>query len=110
MADLTSMTCKPCQHWVPPLTDDQIEEFKKDISLDWEVVDSSKLVREITVKDFLAGVSLIEKIAEVAEKQNHHPNICLHDYKQVSIELYTHKINGLHQNDFILAAKIDQIL
>ncbi|OGM29946.1 hypothetical protein A2630_03860 [Candidatus Woesebacteria bacterium RIFCSPHIGHO2_01_FULL_44_10] len=76
----------------------------------WELYDNdSKIKKEFEFEDFSHAVAFINKVADLAEEEDHHPNIYLYDYKKVRIELWTHKIRGLHKNDFILAAKIDEI-
>lgn len=107
---LSQQTCEPCKHYVPPVTMDKVNELVKELSSEWKATENTRLTRTIQCTDFMAGVALINRIAELAEAQGHHPNLRLYDYKFLEIQLYTHKIGGLHQNDFILAAKIDEIL
>ena len=76
----------------------------------WELYDNdSKIKKEFEFEDFSHAVAFINKVADLAEEEDHHPNIYLYDYKKVRIELWTHKIRGLKKNDLILAAKIDEI-
>ena len=76
----------------------------------WYLTKSNQRIRkDWTVKNFLAGMAFFEKVAEIAEADGHHPDIHLESYKNVSIELWTHAIGGLSENDFILAAKVDQL-
>lgn len=107
---LSQQTCEPCNHWVPPLAVDKVAELAKELRSEWKTTSNTRLTRTIKCKDFTTAVNLINQIAAIAEEQGHHPNLRLYDYKYLEIQLYTHKIGGLHQNDFILAAKIDQIL
>lgn len=81
----------------------------KEITAAWEVIDDKKLRRTFEFPTFMDSVSFVNKVATIAEGEGHHPDIQIH-YKQVIIELWTFKINGLFDNDFILAAKIDQLL
>ena len=76
----------------------------------WELVDGNAIRKTITCKDFLDAVGLVQKIAPIAEAQDHHPDLHLTRYRRLTIELSTHAIGGLSENDFILAAKIDEIL
>jgi 4a-hydroxytetrahydrobiopterin dehydratase len=107
---LSQQTCEPCKNYVPPLTLEKVSELGKQLHPDWKTTENTRLTRTIKCKDFMAGVALINQIAQIAEAQGHHPNLRLYDYKFLEIQLYTHKIGGLHQNDFILAAKIDETL
>ena len=76
----------------------------------WELVEGNAIRKTVKCKDFLDAVALIQKIAPVAEAEDHHPDLHLTRYRKLTIELSTHAIGGLSQNDFILAAKIDQLL
>jgi 4a-hydroxytetrahydrobiopterin dehydratase len=76
----------------------------------WEVIDGKVLRKTVTCKDFLDAVSLIQKIAPIAEAEDHHPDLHLTRYRRLTIDLSTHAIGGLSENDFILAAKLDQLL
>lgn len=75
----------------------------------WRQEDNKKIWREFQFKNFVQAVDFINRIADVAEYEDHHPDIFLHGYKYVRVELMTHAINGLSRNDFIVAAKIDEI-
>jgi len=76
----------------------------------WELVDGARLRRAIKCRDFTDAVGLINRIAEVAQAEDHHPDLHLTGYRRLTIELSTHSIGGLSENDFIVAAKIDQLL
>ena len=105
--NLTQKKCKPCEGGMPPLTEEQVNELLKQIP-GWEIKDGH-VFRQFKFKDFKEAIAFVNKVAEIAEQEQHHPNIAIH-YSKVSIELWTHKINGLSENDFIIAAKIDQII
>ncbi|MDD2807521.1 MAG: 4a-hydroxytetrahydrobiopterin dehydratase [Patescibacteria group bacterium] len=107
--ELINQKCVPCEGGIPPFTPTQIIEFKKNLKTEWQVIDDKKLVKDFEFENFVAAVAFVNKIAELAETQGHHPNLNIHDYKYVTVELYTHKIGGLHVNDFILAAKIEAL-
>ena len=104
--NLTEKKCKPCEGGVLPLTEDQANELLKQIP-EWTIKDGH-VYRQFKFKDFKEAISFVNKVAEIAEQEQHHPNIKI-NYNKVSIELYTHAINGLSENDFIVAAKIDEI-
>jgi 4a-hydroxytetrahydrobiopterin dehydratase len=110
MTDLLHHHCVPCEQWVPPLKREKLQEYIGKISESWNIVEEKKLMREVKVKNFTAAVRLFNQVAELAETEGHHPNFRLHSWNEVEFELYTHKIDGLHENDFILAAKIDVLL
>ncbi len=106
---LVQKKCKPCEGGVEPYSHEQsVEQLGK---LDgWQLTgDGQRIRKDWTVKNFVAGMDFFNKVADVAEEDNHHPDIHLEQYRKVSIELWTHAIGGLSENDFILAAKIDQI-
>ena len=107
--DLVNKKCKPCEGGVPVLTRDQAKDYLKGLP-GWALnVDGKAIRTEYVMKNFLTAVSLIQKIAEVAEREGHHPDIHLTGYRKLAIELSTHAVGGLTENDFILAAKINQL-
>ncbi len=97
----------PCEGGVPPFTPEEVVKYKKEISTDWTVLDEKKLERKFKFKDFKQAMEFVNKVAEVAEKEQHHPDIKIF-YNLVTITLWTHAIMGLSENDFIMAAKIDK--
>ncbi len=106
---LTQKKCLPCEGGVPAYS---LEESKRQLAkLDgWQLTQDGKRIRkDWTVKNFMAGVDFFNRVAQVAEEDNHHPDLHLESYRKVSIELWTHAIGGLSENDFILAAKIDEL-
>jgi 4a-hydroxytetrahydrobiopterin dehydratase len=99
--------CKPCEGQTALYSADQAIAQLEHLE-DWYLVcDGQKIRREYTVKNFLAGLALFDKVAGLAEIENHHPDLHLEGYRNVSLELWTHTIGGLSVNDFILAAKIN---
>ncbi|NLY67426.1 MAG: 4a-hydroxytetrahydrobiopterin dehydratase [Tissierellia bacterium] len=108
MADLASKKCIPCSVGAPSLMEDEIEELKKSLKEGWEVIDNKKLKKIFKFRNFKEALDFTNKIGAIAEEEGHHPDIHL-SWGRVVIELWTHKIGGLHENDFILAAKIDKI-
>jgi 4a-hydroxytetrahydrobiopterin dehydratase len=106
---LTKKKCLPCEGGVLPAT---LEEAKAQLEKlpGWQLsADGQRIRKEWTVKNFMAGMRFFNDVARVAEEDNHHPDIHLSGYRNVWIELWTHAIGGLSENDFILAAKIDQL-
>ena len=104
--DLNQKKCKPCEGNMPPLTKEQANELLKQIP-GWEIK-NGHVFRQFKFKNFRESIAFVNKVAKIAEQEQHHPDITIH-YNKVSIELWTHKINGLSENDFILAAKINKI-
>ena len=109
MSELAKKRCVPCEGGVDAYTPDIAADMMKELSGDWMLVDDAHLlVKECRFKDFKEAMLFANKVAEIAEEENHHPELNI-AWGSVSIELATHAIGGLSENDFILAAKIDQI-
>lgn len=108
MNGLKNKHCVPCEGGVKPLSKEEIMVYSKGISAEWKVVDNERIKREFTLKSFMKSISFIQQIAEIADSEDHHPDMHVY-YKDVVIELSTHAIGGLSDNDFIMAAKIDDI-
>ena len=106
---LASRKCKPCEGGTEPLPLGAAQVLLKDLS-GWELVDGQALRKTVKCKDFLDAVNLIQRIAPIAEAEDHHPDLHLTGYRKLTIDLSTHAIGGLSENDFIVAAKIDQLL
>ncbi len=108
MAGLADRQCVPCEKGADPLKGEEIEKRAKELDPNWQVVDEHHLEREFKFDDFRQALDFVDEVGELAEEQGHHPDIYL-SYGKVKIQLWTHKINGLHENDFIMAAKIDAL-
>jgi 4a-hydroxytetrahydrobiopterin dehydratase len=110
MSGLTQATCVPCLGGVPTLTDAEIAELKPQVP-EWQVVEVGgirRIRREYRFKDFRQAMDFAVKVGELAEREQHHPDLHV-AWGRVMVETWTHKIEGLHQNDFILAAKCDEV-
>jgi 4a-hydroxytetrahydrobiopterin dehydratase len=107
-AALAEKHCVPCRGGVEPLKGEEIERRTAELDPNWRVVDEHHLEREFTFSDFREALDFVDRVGALAEEERHHPDIYL-SYGKVKIDLWTHKIDGLHENDFILAAKIDQL-
>jgi 4a-hydroxytetrahydrobiopterin dehydratase len=106
---LTQKKCVPCEGGVPKLSRQEAEAFLKHVA-GWTLSeDGIRIRREWRVKNFLAGMEFFERVAEVAEHEGHHPDLHLVGYRNLAIEIWTHAIGGLSENDFILAAKISEL-
>lgn len=106
--DLTKKKCVPCEGGVPPLTKAQIDKFMPEVK-GWSLNNDGWLVREYKFKNFKRNLEFVNKVAELAEQENHHPNIYIYSWNRLRLELYTHSIKGLSENDFILAAKVNEL-
>lgn len=106
---LSQRKCRPCEGGVAPLPESAARTLLADLK-GWELGPDAKSIRKtVKSKDFLSAVDLIHRIAPIAEAEDHHPDLHLTGYRKLTIELSTHAIGGLSENDFILAAKINQL-
>lgn len=106
---LTRKKCAPCEGGVPPLSAKEAQELASNVE-GWAISADGKVIRrEWTAKNFVAAMEFLNTVAELAEEDGHHPDLHLVGYRNVAIELTTHAIGGLSENDFILAAKINQV-
>jgi len=106
---LVAGRCKPCEGGVDPCTLAEAEAQLGQLTGWYLTHDGQRIRKDWAVKHFMAGMDFFHKVAEVAEADGHHPDLHIEGYRNVSIELWTHAIGGLSENDFILAAKIDQV-
>ncbi len=105
MSELAQKNCIPCRGGVPPLAGEELAGFAAETP-QWAVVDGRRIERELTFPDFRRALDFTNKVGELAEQEGHHPDIYL-TWGKVGIQIWTHKIDGLTESDFILAAKID---
>lgn len=106
---LTNKKCLPCEGGVPKFTPEEAREQIKQLS-GWEITHDSRRIRKSwVVTNFVSAMQFFERVAEVSEDEGHHPDLHLEEYRNVTIELWTHAIGGLSENDFICAAKIDEL-
>ena len=107
--ELTARKCKPCEGGVDPYPLETAREQLKKLK-GWKLTDDGKRIRkEWTVRNFMAGIDFFNRCADLAETDGHHPDLHLAGYRNVAVELWTHALGGLSENDFILAAKIDAL-
>ena len=105
---LLSKKCVPCEGGVPPLTEEEVRKLLLQVE-GWKAdAECTKIFREFKFKDFKQAMGFVDKVAGLAEEEGHHPDIHIH-YNRVRLELWTHAIGGLSENDFILAAKINAL-
>ena len=107
MSDLATKNCVPCRGGVPPLAGKELEELAQQVP-QWKVIDGHHIVRGFKFSDFAQALAFVNKVGAIAEEQGHHPDILL-SWGKAEVTTWTHKINGLTESDFILAAKIDKI-
>jgi 4a-hydroxytetrahydrobiopterin dehydratase len=105
MARLCDLKCSPCQGDVAPLKGEALAKWSVHLK-GWDIIDEHHLSKTLRFPDFVAALSFVNRVGMLAEAEGHHPDIQL-SWGKVTIELHTHKIGGLSENDFILAAKID---
>jgi 4a-hydroxytetrahydrobiopterin dehydratase len=106
--DLAAKHCVPCRGGVPPLAPAEQERLRAQLHGDWRVVDGHHLERTIAFPDFAAALDFTNRLGALAEAEGHHPDIHL-SWGRVRIEIWTHKIDGLTESDFVLAAKTDRL-
>jgi 4a-hydroxytetrahydrobiopterin dehydratase len=107
-ADLSARHCVPCEGGVPALDPKQVRDRLAALP-SWRLTEGKRIRREWRVKDFVTALDFFRRVGEVAEAEDHHPDLHLTGYRNVAIELSTHAVGGLTDNDFILAAKIDKL-
>ncbi len=104
---LSKKECIPCKGGVPPLKGEELEKLREQVG-GWNVVEEHHITKTYKFPNFVKALAFVNKVGDVAEEQGHHPDIFL-TWGKVGITMYTHKIDGLTESDFILAAKIDEI-
>ena len=108
MSGLSSKTCVPCRGGVPPLRGEEIQPLIEQVP-GWRVVDEHHLEREFTFSDFLTALDFVNRVGSIAEEQGHHPDIEL-SWGKAGVKIWTHKIDGLTESDFVFAAKAGQLV
>ena len=109
MEGLAGRHCQPCRGGVPPLSEEAARELAAGTP-DWSLAAAAtRLQRHFEFRDFVEAMKFVNRVADVAEAEGHHPDIAIH-WNRVDLTLWTHKIGGLHENDFILAARVNRLL
>mgnify|MGYP001174324666 FL=1 len=108
MSELNQKKCIPCQGGVPPMNKDEIAELIPKIDAGWQVIDDHHLRKAWAFPDFSKALEFVNSAGQICEEEGHHADFEL-GWGRVIVKIYTHKINGLVESDFILAAKIDQL-
>jgi 4a-hydroxytetrahydrobiopterin dehydratase len=106
---LAARTCVPCRGGIPPLVQEEARRMLASVP-GWQLEENgTRLARRFEFEDFKKAIEFVNRVADLAEDQGHHPDIAIH-WNKVDLVLWTHKIGGLHENDFILAAKVNRLL
>ena len=106
--DLINKKCIPCEVGGQPLSGGDAQRYLAELNTGWAVIENKKIKKEFKFKDFKQAMVFVNRVAEVAEAEGHHPDIAL-SWGKVKIILFTHSVGGLTENDFILASKIDEL-
>ncbi|MAF54618.1 MAG: 4a-hydroxytetrahydrobiopterin dehydratase [Deltaproteobacteria bacterium] len=109
MSELAEGTCIPCRGGVPPLKGEKLDALQEKLGNGWQIINEHHLEKEYIFADFRQALDFTVKVGEVAENQGHHPDIYL-AWGKVKLTIWTHKIDGLTESDFILGAKVDRKL
>ena len=109
VSELRTKKCRPCEGGVPPVSREEAERLLGELP-GWQLAeDGIRIRREWVAKNFMAAMDFLNRVADLAEQEGHHPDLHLEGYRKVVIELWTHAIGGLSENDFITAAKIEEL-
>jgi 4a-hydroxytetrahydrobiopterin dehydratase len=107
MSDLASKTCVPCRGGTPPLKGEELDDLRRQVP-EWEVVEEHHLCRRFRFRNFREALGFVNRVGELAEEEGHHPNVTF-GWGYAEVTIFTHKIDGLTESDFILAAKINEL-
>ena len=107
MSDLASKTCVPCRGGTPPLKGEDLDDLRRQVP-EWEVLGEHHLRRRFRFKNFREALGFVNRVGELAEEQGHHPDVSF-GWGYAEVTIFTHKIDGLTESDFILAAKISEL-
>jgi 4a-hydroxytetrahydrobiopterin dehydratase len=107
MTELAQKECVPCKGGTPPLQGQELVELEQQLP-DWEVVEDHHLRKEFRFKNFKEALDFVNRVGEIAEEQGHHPDISF-GWGRVELTVFTHKIDGLTESDFVFAAKVNRI-
>lgn len=106
--DLSERECVPCHGDVPTLEGEELRALHEQLGAEWEVVDEHHLSKRFEFEDFAAALEFTNEVGELAEDEGHHPLLHL-TWGEVTVDVWTHAVDGLTENDFVLAAKIDEL-
>ena len=109
MTDLAKRHCGPCNAETPPIEGKELQRYREHLNPRWRVVEDHHLTARFDFDDFAQALAFANRVGEVADEEGHHPELCL-SWGWLKAQIWTHAIDGLSENDFILAAKIDQLV
>jgi 4a-hydroxytetrahydrobiopterin dehydratase len=107
-SELAALECVPCKGGIPPMQGEALASWAQRLGGDWQVIDGHHLAKEFRFKDFRQALAFTNQVGELAETVNHHPDLLL-SWGRVLVTLWTHKIGGLSETDFVFAAKVDAL-
>ncbi len=105
---LAQQQCIPCRGGVPPLEGPELDALERELGGGWRVVDGHHLEKEYTFPDFVTALAFVNRVGDLAEAQNHHPDLLL-SWGRATVRIWTHKIDGLTESDFVFAAKSEAL-
>lgn len=105
---LAGQRCIPCRGGVPPLEGEPLLALERELGAGWRVVDGHHLEKQYTFPDFVTALGFVNRVGEMAEAQDHHPDLCL-GWGRAHVKIWTHKIDGLTESDFVFAAKTETL-
>lgn len=105
--ELSKKTCVPCRGGVPPLKGDELLSLANELSAEWSVVNEHHLAKAFSFAEWASAMAFANAVSTIAEEQNHHPDLHV-SWGRVGVEIWTHKINGLTESDFVFAAKVQE--
>ena len=105
---LSSMSCVPCRGGVPPLEGEELSALQEELGGGWRVVEEHHLEKEYSFPDFASALAFVNRVGALAEEQDHHPDLEL-AWGRVKVQIWTHKIDGLTERDFVVAAHCDEL-
>ena len=108
MPSLSEKDCIPCKGGVPPVKGPELELLTQELGGNWQVIEAHHLQKLFKFNDFVSALAFTNRVGDLAESQNHHPDIHL-SWGKVQVTIWTHKIDGLTESDFVFAAKVDQL-
>jgi 4a-hydroxytetrahydrobiopterin dehydratase len=106
--ELSERECMPCKGGIPPLRGEKVTELLEKLDHDWKVIEEHHLEKDFTFKNFREALDFTIKVGDLAETQGHHPDILL-SWGKVRLTVWTHKVSGLTESDFIFAAKVESL-
>lgn len=105
--DLAKKDCVPCKGGVPPLKGEALQDLHEQLGSGWELIEEHHLEKQYKLKDWAQAIALTNRVSEIAEEANHHPDVFL-TWGKVKVTIWTHKIDGLTESDFVFAAKVEE--